>query len=418
MLMRDLLSWYPAQIGFAGSQCLVEPAHGRVVRRGLDDFRVGTGFLGNLAHDADEVVESFAGLGFGWLDHHGFVYDEGEVDGRGVHAKIEDTLGDVERGHTPLFLLAFGCCHKLVLAYLRKGYVIVRCQLVFEVVSVEDGALRDVQQAIGAVGANVGVGSHEYAKVALVSAHLANGEWARVFPGVALLALRRKWAGQERYQVFFDADGACTGAAAAMRSAACFMQVEMHYVEAHIARAGDAKYGIGIRAVVVELAASLVYHRSDLKDIAIEESQRVGVGHHDGGDIRGIGVEQCFEVFYQNATRPGVCFDLDRTIIGERGAGRVGAVRVVGDEDDVAMPLAIMFVVGFDEHEARQFAVRACGGLQGDARHTRDFGQVALDFVDQLDGALHGAIRLQWVNACETWKRGHVLVDVGVVFHG
>src|SRR5438105_14703637 len=86
VLMRDLLSWQPAQIGFAGSQCLVEPAHGRVVRRGLDDFGIGAGFLGDLAHDADEVVEGLAGLGFGWLDHHGFVYDEGEVDGRGVHA--------------------------------------------------------------------------------------------------------------------------------------------------------------------------------------------------------------------------------------------------------------------------------------------------------------------------------------------
>lgn len=95
------------------------------MRRGLHDLRVRAGFLGDLAHHGDEVVEGFAGLGFGWLDHHGFVDDEGEVDGGRVHAEVEQALGDVERGHVVFFLLAFRRCYELVLAGLWVGDFVV-----------------------------------------------------------------------------------------------------------------------------------------------------------------------------------------------------------------------------------------------------------------------------------------------------
>ena len=71
--------------------------------------------------------------------------------------------------------------------------------------------------------------------------------------------------------MFFDADGACSWATTAVRGAARLMQIEMHHVKAHVAGSGDTEHRIGVRAIVVELPASLVNQRGDFRDIAIEK---------------------------------------------------------------------------------------------------------------------------------------------------
>jgi hypothetical protein len=55
----------PAQDGFAGGGDLVEAADARGVRRGLDEFGIGGGFLGNRSHGVNEKVALFLGLGLG-----------------------------------------------------------------------------------------------------------------------------------------------------------------------------------------------------------------------------------------------------------------------------------------------------------------------------------------------------------------
>src|SRR5690348_3344628 len=96
------------------------------MRRGFNYLGVGTCFFGNLSHHADEVIECFIGLCFGWFYHEGFVYDQWEVDGWRVHAEVEDTLGNVEGCDSMLILLALRRCNELMLADLWKGNFIVR----------------------------------------------------------------------------------------------------------------------------------------------------------------------------------------------------------------------------------------------------------------------------------------------------
>src|SRR6266571_7694652 len=141
----------------------------------FDNLRVCACLLGDLPQDTDEVIQGLAGFCFGWLDHEGFVDDQGEVDGWRVHAEVEDTLGDVERCDTIFVLLALCRSNKLMLADQRVRDLIVRFQLVFEVVRIENGALRNMQQAIWAIGANISIGTYQYAEVALVGANLADG---------------------------------------------------------------------------------------------------------------------------------------------------------------------------------------------------------------------------------------------------
>src|SRR5712692_1807399 len=98
-LMRYLLSGCPAQIRFASCQRLVQPAYYRGMGRGLDNLRIRARFFSDLLHHAHEVVQRLTRLRLCWLDHHRLVYDQRDVDGWRVHAKVEDALGDVERGH-------------------------------------------------------------------------------------------------------------------------------------------------------------------------------------------------------------------------------------------------------------------------------------------------------------------------------
>jgi hypothetical protein len=120
---------------------------------------------------------------------------------------------------------------------------------------------------------------------------------------------------------------------------------------------------------------------------------------------------------YLDAACSGIGLDFDRLVICKCGAGGIGTVSVVGDQDKVAMPLALAFVIGFDQHQACKLPMRARRGLQGDASHTRDLGQVALQLVEQLDSSLHGILRLQGVDASEAWQHSHVFVKLGVVLH-
>ena len=75
-------------------------------------------------------------------------------------------------------------------------------------------------------------------------------------------------------------------------------------------------------------------------------------------------------------------------------------------------------MVGLDQHQACEFAMSARGRLKGDTRHAGDFGQVLFKFVYQLNDALNGRFRLQWVNTGETWQNGHIFVELGIILHG
>src|SRR6266568_588201 len=237
-----------------------------------DNLRVCACLLGDLPQDTDEVIQGFAGFCFGWLYHEGLVYDQGEVDGWRVHAKVEDALGDVECRDTIFVLLALCRSNELMLTDQRIRDLIVRFQLVFEVVRVENGALRNMQKPIGAIGANVCIGTHQYAKVAIIGADFANRLWSLISPIIPIISPCRQRTRQERYKVFFDANRACAWSTSTMGSATCLMQIEVYHVEAHVTWASNAEYRVGIGSIIVELSTNVMHHRRNLQNIAIKES--------------------------------------------------------------------------------------------------------------------------------------------------
>src|SRR3954452_20109650 len=126
----------------------------------LDDFWVGASLFSNVSHYTHKAVERLAGLGFGWLDHHCLMHNEWEVDSGRVHAKVEQTLGDIQGRHIRFFLLTLCRCYEFVLTGLRIGNLVVRRQLVLEIVGFEYCALSYITQTLVSIRAKVDIGTY------------------------------------------------------------------------------------------------------------------------------------------------------------------------------------------------------------------------------------------------------------------
>ena len=120
-----------------------------------------------------------------------------------------------------------------------------------------------------------------------------------------------------------DADRATTRAAAAVRSAEGLVQVDVHHVEAQVARSRDAHDGVKIRAVAIHQATGFVDDLGYFQQIFVEQAERIGVGQHQTGCIRPGHFAQVVEVY----VAASVALDRDHL---EATHGRRRRVRTVG----------------------------------------------------------------------------------------
>ena len=119
---------------------------------------------------------------------------------------------------------------------------------------------------------------------------------------------------------------------------------KMADVGANRRRAREADLRVHVGAVHVDLAAVLVDDRADLADAVLEHAVRARIGHHQarqpiamGGGLRA----QIVDVH----VAPVVAGDDDDLHAGERGARRIGAVRRLRNQHDVARGLPALRVI-------------------------------------------------------------------------
>ena len=287
-------------------------------------------------------------------------------------------------------------------------------QLRQQVVGVEHRGLRRIGQPLGAERADVGVGAHEAPVVALEAAQAADRLLVAVVVEVerAVVGAHDPRVHQVGLHPLGDRDRARARAAAAVRLREGLVQVEVHDVEAHVARARLAHDGVEVRAVVVERRPHVVDDLGDLRDVGVEHAQRVGVGQHQAGDgVVGLGPE-VVEVH----PAVGVRADLDDRHARHRHRRRVGPVRGVGRQH-LGPDLPAVLVEGARQQHARQLAVRPGARLQRDVRQAGDLAQRALQVVHQLQRALRALRRLQRVQPRVAGQRSDPLVQPRVVLH-
>src|SRR5579872_1107522 len=237
--------WFPTYDRFARGAYFIDPRYASQVRRLQDDLRVFFHLVGDVDESVDEQIELLFAFGFGRLNHHGAVHDQREADGVGMKAVIDEPLRDV--ACTDAFLrLAIVTEDALVHGRALIGKLVVRLQHFADVGGVEDGVHSCVAKSWPAVGHDVGEGSDEDTEVAVEGSDAADGLWKRIIPGVvrSSFVVRRSSleAGnrQEWLEVSFDCYRTGAGAAAAVGSRERLVQVEVHHIDAEIARAGDA----------------------------------------------------------------------------------------------------------------------------------------------------------------------------------
>ena len=160
---------------------LVEPAHGRGVRRALRDLGILDGLCEYRGDRVSEGVERLPGLGLGRLDHQRLLHQQREVHGGRVKAEVEQPLGEVQGLDLQLALHRRAREHELVHAQIAVGQrqvvggaapvaEVVLLKAREQVVGVQHRGLGGVLQPVGAERADVGVRTYEAAVVALEAA--------------------------------------------------------------------------------------------------------------------------------------------------------------------------------------------------------------------------------------------------------
>ena len=219
---------------------------------------------------------------------------------------------------------------------------------------------------------------------------------------------------QEIDEVRRDADGAVAGTAAAVRNAKGLMRIEMHEIEAHVARTRVAHQGVGVRSVVIHEAARGVHGIGDLLDVIFEEAEGVGIGHHADGRIV---AEHRFERFDADASAL-VALERDDLVSDHRGGRRIRTVRRIGDDDGRALrAFASLVEVGFGDEQRREFRVRARCGIERKRGHAEDRAEVALEIVHRAERALREFVRGEGMQIAEARQIRHRIVDARVVLH-
>ena len=191
------------------------------------------------------------------------------------------------------------------------------------------------------------------------------------------------------------------------------MRIEVHHVRAKIARTRDAQYGVHVGAVQIDQPAAVMDPLGDLADLAIEQSQRVRVRHHEHCQLV---VQLGAQVVQVDQTAVGA-LDGDRLKAGHPRTGRIGPVRRVGGQD-LGSPFAPRAELGGGHHQGGQLAMSSGGRLQRYCGQARNLAQHLLQFEQQLQQALQHVFRLVGMQVGEAGQRRQPFVPLGVVLHG
>ena len=240
---------------------------------------------------------------------------------------------------------------------------------------------------------DVSVGAHNHREVAQERRDAAQSGVgvldAVLIPVIALGALNAR-VGKELFQSCSYTHRSATGSATAVRSGERFVQIDVHNVEAQVARAALAQHGVEVGAVVVHESAAVVHQLGNLCYVVFKDTQCVRVRHHHAGNVV---AQQWLEVIHIHcAIRPALHHHHFQSANGRTGG--VGAVSRVGDDDLGALAVVAAHVVGTHNHEPCEFTVCSGIGIEREFAQSGDFGERPLQVVIDFQRALHCVLLL------------------------
>ncbi len=198
-----------------------------------------------------------------------------------------------------------------------------------------------------------------------------------------------------------------------MRGRECFVEIDVHHVEAHVAWPGDAEHRVEVGTVVVHQTTGRMNGLGYLGYVLFKHSHRVGIGHHQGGNRS---IEFRLKVF-----------DIDSTVWqtlyfynfepGHSCRCRIGTVRRIRHKHAAAVFVGTAQEIGAYDHKAGIFTMRAGKRVERKLGHAADFAKGFFKSAIYTQCALHGIGRLCRVQVGNIGYAHHRLVDLGIIFH-
>src|SRR5271165_6236223 len=95
----------------------------------------------------------------------------------------------------------------------------------------------------------------------------------------------------------------------------------------------------------------------------------------------------------------------------------IGAMRTIGNKNQIPIPLMPALVIRFDNHEAGDLTMGTSGRLESRTLHTGDFGEIPFQLKQQAQRSLSHALVFKGMYARKPWQRGNIFIEFGIVLH-
>ena len=80
------------------------------------------------------------------------------------------------------------------------------------------------------------------------------------------------------------------------------MQVDVHHIEAHVARTAGTQHWVKVCSIVVHQATAVVNQLRNFRDTRLEEPEGIGIGHHHGCNLSALFCDDALQVIIINGT--------------------------------------------------------------------------------------------------------------------
>mmetsp|Transcript_6016 Transcript_6016/g.23375 ORF Transcript_6016/g.23375 Transcript_6016/m.23375 type:complete len:875 (+) Transcript_6016:760-3384(+) len=226
-----------------------------------------------------------------------------------------------------------------------------------------------------------------------------------------------RMTGQEGRQVLGHSNGPDARSAAPVGDAEGLVEVQVADVRADEPRRREADLGIHVGPVHVDLPSMGMNQIADVLDTLLEDAVRAGVRDHEGAEpvrvLLGLGLE-VVEVDVPAL----VALDHDHLHATHDRGGRIGSMCADRNEADVAMALAVRFLILANREQARVLSLRAAVRLRRARGEAGDLGKILVQALDELGVALPLVVRCERVDVGELGPRHGDHLRGGVQLHG
>src|SRR5712672_857483 len=347
----------PAQNRFARGADFIEPADSSGMRRGFHQIWIGRRFFRNRPHGIDKKIALFFGFRLRRLDHQRPRNNQRKCRGIRMEPVVDQSLGDVHGADAILFLVCVAEDH-----FVHGGQgireIVNAFQMLADVVGVEHRILGGLPDA-GTIRQNVSEGAHQHSEISGERFYATDGirpHRLEAKPAAFLFHKDRNRA--KRLQDFLHRHWARARTASPVGSRKCFVQIQMHYVYAKIARPRDAGESVHVRAVHIQQRALAVQDLRDFRDALLKNAQRRRIRDHQRSDIRRDQFAKLVDV--NLPVRFG--FNVFHFVARDNRGGRIRAVRGIRNQNFLTW-IALLLQIRANQQQAGKFALSAGGGL-------------------------------------------------------